>query len=269
MDRLPTLFISHGAPTYALEPGIAGPQLTAATRQLPRPSAVLVVSPHWITPQPRVATVARPGTIHDFSGFDPRLDDLRYPAPGHPALAGRALERLREAGWDAQADHRRGLDHGAWVPLRYLYPDADVPVFQVSMPGTLDAAAALAYGEALAPLADEGVLIVGSGSLTHNLYEFRQGQADAVAYAQEFAAWIRDAVQAADRDRLARALALAPHARRAHPTEEHFLPLLIAFGAARATLPVTVLPGGIRHGVLSMESYVFGASLDVPKELQA
>jgi 4,5-DOPA dioxygenase extradiol len=269
MDRLPTLFISHGAPTYALDPGIAGPQLAAATRQLPRPSAVLVVSPHWITAQPCVATVARPGTIHDFSGFDPRLDELRYPAPGHPTLAQRTLQHLRDAGWTAQADDRRGLDHGAWVPLRYLFPDADVPVFQVSMPATLDAAGALAFGEALAPLADEGVLIIGSGSLTHNLYEFRQGQADAAAYAQEFAGWIRAAVQAADRGKLAQALSLAPHARRAHPTEEHFLPLLIAFGAARATLPLTVLPGGIRHGVLSMESYVFGASLQVPGELRA
>jgi 4,5-DOPA dioxygenase extradiol len=269
MDRLPTLFISHGAPTYALEPGIAGPQLTAAARRLPRPGAVLVVSPHWISAQPRVATVARPGTLHDFSGFDRRLDDLHYPAPGHPALAERALRHLREAGWTAQADDRRGLDHGAWVPLRYLFPDADVPVFQLSMPAMLDAAGALAFGDALAPLADEGVLIVGSGSLTHNLYEFRQGQAEAAAYAQEFAAWIRDAVQAADRDRLAQALSLAPHARRAHPTEEHFLPLLIAFGAARAPLPVTVLPGGIRHGVLSMESYVFGASLELPQELRA
>ncbi|RZL89258.1 MAG: dioxygenase [Variovorax sp.] len=266
MDRLPTLFISHGAPTYALEPGMAGPQLTAAARQLPRPEAVLVISPHWITPQPRVATTPRPQTIHDFGGFDPKLYDLHYPAAGHPELAQRTLRLLRDAGWAAQADAQRGLDHGAWVPLRYLFPDADVPVFQVSMPTTLDADAALAFGAALAPLADEGVLIVGSGSLTHNLYEFRQGQADAAAYAQEFEAWMREAVQAGDRGRLARALSSAPHARRAHPTEEHFLPLLVAFGAARSPLPATVLPGGIRHGVLSMESYVFGAALPVPQE---
>lgn len=257
----PTLFISHGAPTYALEPGLAGAQLTALGCALPRPTAVLVVSPHWTTRSPQVAVTARPETIHDFGGFDDALYDIAYPAPGQPQLARRAVALLNAAGWPAEENARHGLDHGAWVPLRFLYPEADVPVFQVSLPHALDGERALAYGAALAPLRDEGVLIVGSGSLTHNLYEFRGGGADEEAYVQQFVAWIRDAVMQGDLPRLAQALTLAPHAARAHPTAEHFLPLLVAAGAAGRTAPATTLDGGTRYGMLSMESYVFGAEI--------
>ena len=261
MSRLPSLFVSHGAPTFALEPGRAGPRLTALGQALPPPQAVLVVSPHWMTPTPRVGTAARPATVHDFGGFDPALYELSYPARGHAALAQRTLEWLNAAGWRAQADASRGLDHGAWVPLMHLYPRAQVPVFQVSMPAALDAADAWSLGRTLAPLAEEGVLIVGSGSLTHNLYEFRGGPAADVAqapYAVEFAAWVRRAVEQGDRVRLLRALEEAPHARRAHPTAEHFWPLLVAAGAADGAQPVQVIEGGIVHGVLSMDSYLFG-----------
>lgn len=261
MNRLPTLFVSHGAPTYALAPGKAGPQLSAAALEIPRPKAVLVVSPHWTTREVRVSSAMQPATLHDFGGFDPALYDLHYPVNGHPRLAQAAISLLQQAGWNATADEQRGLNHGAWVPLRYLYPQADVPVFQVSMPADLQADSALRFGQALAPLASEGVLIVGSGSLTHNLYEFRHAPTDDAAYALEFTAWIRDAVQAGDAVRLTNALTLAPHAQRAHPTSEHFLPLLIAFGAAQAALPMTVLRGGMTHGVLAMESYVFGRAL--------
>lgn len=173
-------------------------------------------------------------------------------------MAARAVELLRGAGWEACLDPERGLDHGAWVPLLHLFPQADVPVVQVSMPATLDAASALAMGRALAPLADEGVLVVGSGSITHNLYEFRGGEAAEAPYAREFTAWIRDAVTAGDTPRLVDSLELAPHAARAHPTPEHFLPLLVALGASREGDPATVLDGGIEHGVLAMDSYVFG-----------
>jgi 4,5-DOPA dioxygenase extradiol len=264
MKRLPSLFVSHGAPTFALEPGLAGPKLTALGLALPRPRAVLVVSPHWMTPSPRVGFAARPQTIHDFGGFDPALYEITYPVDGHPALAQRALDLLAQAGWTPQPEERRGLDHGAWVPLRHLYPAADVPAFQVSLPSRLDSDSAWAFGAALAPLADEGVLIVGSGSLTHNLAEFRAGTGrdttDAAAYASEFAAWVREAVTEGDSARLRQTLSQAPHARRAHPTTEHFWPLLVAAGAAIAALPATVIDGGITHGVLSMDSFVFGAT---------
>lgn len=232
MRRLPTLFISHGAPTFALEPGLAGPRLTALGRSLPQPEAVLVVSPHWMTPSPRVGTSEQPETIHDFGGFDPALYRLSYPARGHAALARRAIERLAQAGWPAQADARRGLDHGAWVPLLHLFPEARVPVFQVSLPSRLDAEGAWAFGQALAPLAEDGVLLLGSGSLTHNLHEFRGTHGPDEPYVQAFAAWVREAAEQGDRTRLLRTLDDAPQARRAHPTTEHFWPLLVAAGAA-------------------------------------
>jgi 4,5-DOPA dioxygenase extradiol len=261
MSRLPSLFVSHGAPTFALEPGQAGPRLTALGRVLPRPEAVLVVSPHWMTAVPRVGTSMQPETLHDFGGFDPALYRLGYPARGHEALARRTLECLAQAGWPAQADGQRGLDHGAWVPLLHLFPQADVPVFQVSLPARLDAERAWAFGQALAPLADEGALVVGSGSLTHNLYEFRGGQGPDEPYVAAFAAWVRDAVERGDRARLLRTLDDAPEARRAHPTTEHFWPLLVAAGAADAgagPLPATVIEGGIAYGMLAMDSYAFG-----------
>jgi 4,5-DOPA dioxygenase extradiol len=261
MTRWPTLFISHGAPTFAIDPGIAGPALTALGMALTRPKAVLVVSPHWMTREPRVATSAAPQTVHDFGGFPPALYQLNYPAPGHPAMAARAIEVLRAAGWAADADPQRGLDHGAWVPLLHLLPQADVPVFQVSLPARLDGARAYAFGQALAPLADEGVLIVGSGSLTHNLHEVRFDAADADAedYAREFSAWITQAVLTHDHTRLQQTMAVAPHAQRAHPTPEHLWTLMVAAGAAGAAVPATRIEGGITHGVLSMDSYLFGA----------
>jgi len=260
MNRLPSLFVSHGAPTFAIEPGLAGPRLTALGRALPRPRAVLVVSPHWMTPTPRVGLVSKPQTIHDFGGFDPALYEIVYPVDGHPELAQRALDLLDDAGWDPQPDERRGLDHGAWVPLRHMYPAADVPAFQVSLPSRLDGDGARAFGEALAPLAEAGVLILGSGSLTHNLGEFRMGSSSPQTYAAEFAAWVRDAVLRGDSASLRQTLSLAPHAHRAHPTTEHFLPLLVAAGAAAVALPAQVIEGGITHGVLSMDDFVFGWS---------
>lgn len=258
MTTLPSLFVSHGAPTFAIEPGLAGPRLTALGRALPRPAAVLVVSAHWSTPEPRVTTSPRRRTIHDFAGFDRALYRIEYPGPGHPELASRAVELLRAAGWKAEGDGHRGLDHGAWVPLLHLYPEADVPVFQVSIPARLDAESAFRFGRALAPLAEEGVLIVGSGSLTHNLYEFRMGGTEEEGYAAEFTQWIRDAVADGDRERLVQALDIAPHARRAHPTAEHFLPLPVAAGSAPALRPATLVEGGITRGVLAMDSFVFG-----------
>lgn len=259
--RWPTLFVSHGAPSFALDPGLAGPRLTELGRALRHPRAVLVVSPHWMTASPVVGTVAQPETIHDFGGFAPALYQLGYPASGHPELAEQAARLLAEGGWPVSTDSRRGLDHGAWVPLMHLYPEADIPVFQVSLPAQLDAERAWALGRALAPLAEQGVLIVGSGSLTHNLYEFRGGHVDDEAYVQAFAAWVREAVEQADGVRLRRTLIDAPEAQRAHPTAEHFWPLLVAAGASdigSGPAPASVVEGGIAHGMLAMDSYVFG-----------
>jgi 4,5-DOPA dioxygenase extradiol len=260
MNRMPVLFVSHGSPMFAVEPALAGPQLRKLGKELPRPRAVLVLSPHWITRNVQVSIAAQPETIHDFGGFPEVLYTIQYPAPGAPDVAARALELLNADGWNATPS-QRGLDHGAWVPVRHLYPDADVPVFQVSMPHTLDAAAAVRLGRSLAPLASEGVLIIGSGSITHNLFEFRQNVGAAgAAYATEFVDWARRSVRSHDEHALVDYLHSAPHAERAHPTPDHYLPLPFAFGAADSKAPVEVIDGGMTYGTLAMDAYVFGAS---------
>lgn len=258
MNTAPVFFVSHGAPTFAIEPGLLGPRLKALGKQLSGVTAVLVVSPHWQARDVRVMTTAVPETVHDFGGFPSALYDLQYPAVGHPRYAAEAGRLLADAGFVVGMDDRRGLDHGAWVPMRYLLPGADVPVFQVSMPHALDTASAFRFGRALAPIRESGVMIVGSGSMTHNLYEFRQSGSDAADYASEFTQWIRQAVTSNDIERLVNYRQLAPHAQRAHPTEEHFLPLLVALGARTNRETTLVMDGGITNGVLSMESYAWG-----------
>lgn len=256
--KTPVLFISHGAPTFAIEPGLLGPQLRTLGTQLPEIKAVLVVSPHWQTQDVRVMRTAHPETVHDFGGFPSSLYSLQYPVAGEPALANETERLLNAAGFSASSDERRGLDHGAWVPLMHLLPEGKVPVFQVSMPVNLNTRTALELGRALAPLREKGVLLVGSGSMTHNLYDFRHSGAQPEAYVQEFTTWVQTAVRARGLQPLMDYCAEAPHAARAHPSEEHFLPLLVALGATTEADGVTVLNGGIDNGALSMESYVWG-----------
>jgi 4,5-DOPA dioxygenase extradiol len=238
--KAPVLFVSHGAPTFAIEPGVLGPKLQDLGSQLTGIKAVLVVSPHWQTRGVRVSTDASPETIHDFGGFPSRLYDLQY---------------------TTAADRGRGLDHGAWVPLMHLLPQAKVPVFQVSMPFDLTAEQAVAFGRTLAPLREQGVLILASGSMTHNLREFRQGVAEGDHYVQEFSNWVITAVRANAVPAVVRYRTEAPHAERAHPSEEHFLPLLIAMGAQLDGESATLIDGGIEHGMLSMASFVWGLPL--------
>ena len=256
--RTPVLFVSHGAPTFAIEPGLLGPRLRTLGTQLPELKAVLVVSPHWQSKDVRVMSTARPETVHDFGGFPSSLYALQYPVAGQPELAKEAARLLNTAGFASTCDDRRGLDHGAWVPLLHLLPEAKVPVFQVSMPLNLTTATAVKFGQAMAPLRDQGVLILASGSMTHNLYDFRQSGAQPATYAQEFTAWVQAAVLAKGTDQLVAYRAEAPHAERAHPSEEHFLPLLVAMGATLEADEVSVLQGGISNGALSMESYAWG-----------
>ncbi len=260
MNTAPVFFISHGAPTFALEPGVLGWRLGALGKQLSGVKAVLVVSPHWQTRDVRVMSTASPETVHDFGGFPSALYQLQYPAPGQPQVAVEAAQLLTDAGYAVGLDAQRGLDHGAWVPLRHLLPQANVPVFQVSMPHTLGATSAIKLGRALAPLRARGVMIVASGSMTHNLDEFRQAGSAKTDYAIEFTHWVRQAVTGNDIDRIVNYRQLAPHAQRAHPTEEHFLPLLVAFGARSDTEAAQVIDGGITNGTLSMESYAWGVA---------
>jgi 4,5-DOPA dioxygenase extradiol len=259
--KIPALFVSHGAPTFALEPGQAGPLLHAIgerVRALPGLRAVLVISPHWRTRGLRIGASARPQTIHDFGGFAAPLYALQYPAEGAPEVAREVADLLAQSGLSAQTVSEQGLDHGAWVPLLHMLPGAPLPVLQLSLPIDLRPADALAMGRALAPLRDQGVLIMGSGSLTHNLYEFRQSETAASEdYVHEFVQWTRRAVSAHDEAALIEFRG-APHSRRAHPSDEHYLPLLVAAGASSVGETVEVMEGGVTYGVLSMESYVFG-----------
>jgi 4,5-DOPA dioxygenase extradiol len=264
---LPTLFLSHGSPLHARGGSRAATGWAALADRLPRPAAVLMVSAHWETGMPMVGGSAQPETIHDFGGFPPDLYQIRYPAPGAPARATRIAALLRDAGLGASVNGCRGLDHGAWVPLQQMYPQADVPVLQLSVQPALDARHHLRLGAALAPLADEGVLVVGSGHLTHNLQELmqllRRGEAsfgDETAPAQHVAAF-RDWVDAVLREpgtaSLADWLQRAPQATRLHPTPEHFLPLLVARAAAGAAPDVERIDLGVEARVLAMDAYVF------------
>lgn len=261
----PSLFVSHGAPAFALDPGLLGPKLNRLGAHLPDLAAVAVVSAHWQTTGVQVMHTAAPETLHDFGGFPPALYRLQYPAPGAPRLASETVALLRAAGIEASPDDRRGYDHGVWVPLLYLLPQARVPVFQVSMPFDLDAPGALQLGRALRPLRQRGVLVMGSGSLTHNLREIGLSDPKATRYAEEFATWIGAHVERRDLRALEDYRRLAPHAARAHPTEEHFLPLLVALGASSEADGVTVVEGGMTYGVLSMDCYVFENSQPGPR----
>lgn len=268
---LPTVFVSHGSPMHAIDAGRAGDVWAELGRTLPRPSAVLIASAHWETELPMLSTAPQLETIHDFGGFPPELYKITYPAPGAPDVAKRAIQLLRSSGLTATADASRGLDHGAWVPLRRMFPNADVPVAQVSIQPSLEAAHHLLVGTALAPLTRDGVLVIGSGHITHNLRDWmvgvRQRGSRAVAdgaaepYVMEFREWIADALLKNDRARLLRWRELAPHAQRAHPTPEHFMPLFVALGAASAADEpgprVKRLDAGVDSGVLAMDAYVF------------
>ncbi|WP_308686443.1 DODA-type extradiol aromatic ring-opening family dioxygenase [Xanthomonas arboricola] len=200
-----------------------------------------------------------PGRRPSTTSADSRrpLYALKYEPPCAPDLAADIVDLLIQAGLPATIDSQRGLDHGAWVPLRYLKPDADVPVLQVSLPRHMDAEGALRLGRTLAPLRDRGVLIVGSGSLTHNLYEFRSDVRDP-EYAQEFADWIAASIARGDDAVLLHYRTQAPHTARAHPTQEHYLPLLVAVGASVPNESRSLIRGGMTYGVLSMDSFGFG-----------
>jgi 4,5-DOPA dioxygenase extradiol len=252
---LPALFLSHGSPMHALDPGAVRDAWVEVTRSLPRPKALLIASAHWETNLPMLTGSARPETIHDFYGFPAPLYRLRYPARGAPDVAARAQQLLKEAGYTAAIDGCRGLDHGAWAPLLHMYPDADVPVAQVSVQTELGPRHHLVLGRALAPLAGEGVLIVGSGHLTHNLRERRDGPpAD---YVLAFQDWVKQRIDARELEALADYRSLNPDGMRAHPTDEHFLPLFVALGAAGENYRAERLYEGIETGSLAMDAYLF------------
>ncbi len=256
--RLPSVFVSHGSPMHALQAGAAGEAWAALARSLPRPRAILVSSAHWETRAPMLTGSAKPETIHDFYGFPAPLYELQYPAAGSPALAQKAQALLRDAGFAAGIDGTRGLDHGAWAPLLYMYPERDVPVVQLSVQPELGPRHHVSLGRALRPLADEGVLILGSGHLTHNLRDMdRSGAAAPLPYAADFQEWVFDRISKRELDELVEYRSRSAHGVRAHPTDEHFLPLFVALGAAAEAAQPERVFDAIESGALAMDAYVF------------
>lgn len=257
---LPTVFISHGAPTLAIEDVPARRFLREAATLWPRPTAILVASAHWMSRAPLVSAMERNTTIHDFGHMFPRpLFEMRYDAPGAPQVAERVADLLAAAGLAARLDPRRGLDHGSWVPLSQIYPDADIPVLQLSIQPHLGPAHHLDLGRALAPLRKEGVLVIGSGSFTHNLEAFF-GQGPNAAepdWVAAFADWTDAALREGRVCDLLTYRRQAPFAVENHPTDEHLLPLYVALGAAGEGAKTERLHSSASYGVLRMDAYAF------------
>lgn len=256
----PVLFISHGAPTFATEPGELGRQLGQLGQMLQGVRAIVAVSPHWQTSHLEVTSHEAPATIHDFFGFPDEFYDITYPVPGCAAVAQQVIDALATAGMPAQLNPAQGLDHGVWVPLLHLRPPADIPVVCVSLPTAATPAYAWQLGQALGALRHQGVLVMGTGSMTHNLGEFRGPKVtDPSPYVLDFSNWMRDRLERRDRDALLAYRAQAPHAQRAHPTEEHLLPVFVALGASGDDDQFNVISEEVRYGMLSMASFVWHA----------
>jgi len=254
------LFVAHGSPLLTLQPGAAGAALAELATTLQRPQAVLVISPHWETELATVGTASQLDTIHDFGGFDPALYAIQYPPSGSPQGAQQVVEALKTAGLTVTTDPRRGLDHGAWVPLRYLFPAADVPVVPLSIQHPGGPEHAYRVGQALAPLTEQGWLIVASGNITHNLRDWQQasrGGAVDTSYAQRFSDWVAAQLSSGQVEPLLHYRDRQPDAELAHPRDEHLLPLFTALGAAGEGAGARAIHRGISDHVIAMDSYVF------------
>jgi len=258
----PALFVSHGAPSAALDDDAYTRSLGAWARGRPRPRAVVLVSAHAEARGPvRVNAADHPALIYDFYGFPPPLYALRYPAPGAPDLAREVAGAFAEAGLEPVLDAQRGWDHGVWVPLRLLYPAADVPVVEVSLPVPRTPQTLLAMGAALQPLRERGVLLLGSGGVVHNLHRLRWDDADGPPepWAAAFGDWVDERLEAGDADDLAAYATRAPHAALAVPTSEHFDPIFFVVGARDGRDRVESVFRGFRYGTLSLRSFALAA----------
>jgi 4,5-DOPA dioxygenase extradiol len=251
MARIGPIFVSHGSPMLALTPTPAHQFLRGLGQSIGRPRAILCISAHWESELPEISGAEQPETIHDFGGFPPELYRLQYPAPGAPEIAEEAIGLLAETGITAEIDPSRGLDHGAWVPLMLMYPDADVPVTQISIQHRRGAAWHFDLGRALAPLCDDDVLVMGSGSIVHNLRGLGGSQTD--DWARDFEEWAHQAIVAGNSEALTQYRDMAPGAVQSHPRDEHLLPLLVPFGAAGGK------PGRALHRSFEMGNLGMGA----------
>jgi 4,5-DOPA dioxygenase extradiol len=257
-DRMPVLFVSHGAPTLPFDEVPARRFLIELARRVPRPKAILCISAHWEAAEPSLNAGATLETIHDFYGFPKSLYELTYEAPGAPELAERAAMLLREAGYAPHLDAERGRDHGAWVPMMLAWPAAEIPVIQLSLLRGKSTHAHVALGEALAPLRDEGILIIGSGGAVHNLRQVSWDGGKVPRWAQEFQDWLDQQLGAGNVDALLAYRSMVDAAQMAHPTEDHLMPLYVALGAGLSDRSAEKLHGSFTHGSLSLASYGWG-----------
>lgn len=256
----PPIFVSHGSPTLIFDDVPARDFLMQIGKRHPRPKAILVASAHWETLGPSITASPAPPTIHDFGGFPDVMYQQQYPAPGDPALAARIKALLDKAGIAATLDPVRGLDHGAWVPLKLAFPAADIPVLQLSLQTHLGPAHHLRLGEALRPLAADGVLILGSGSLTHDLRSVSwRGPNTEPEWVKSFGDWVNTALTEGRIGDLVNYRQRAPNAARNHPTEEHFLPLFVTLGAAGKGARMERLHTSVTFSVLRMDAFEFAA----------
>ena len=259
--RLPALFVSHGSPMVALENEGWGQRLRQLGASLERPQAVVVVSAHFESPSPlRITASQAPETIHDFSGFPPELHRIQYVARGDPELAARIRNLFGRSGLSASLDMRRGLDHGAWVPLRFLFPRADVPVVEVSLPVPRRPEDALKIGAVLGPLRNDGVLLLGSGGMVHNLrrIDAADDPTRVASWARAFDDWMAARLEAMDVPAILAYREQAPSADSAAPTSDHFDPIFVVLGSAVPGERVQTLHEGFRYGSLSMRSFAVG-----------
>lgn len=257
---LPTLFVPHGAPTFALRPGAAGAALVALAQQLERPKAIIIVSPHWETREPTVGSANDLETIYDFAGFPSELYTLIYPAHSDATLAQQVTVCLQTAGYPARIDPHRGLDHGAWVPLRMMLPAAEIPIIPLSIKANADAAYHYALGQALQPLTEQGFLVIGTGSITHNLHDYMlcvHNHLPTPDYVTRFADWVNARLQAQHLSDLLDYRQASPDAFRAHPTDDHFMPFFVALGAAGKDIKANRFYAGVDDLVLAMDGYRF------------
>ncbi len=259
MSKLPVVFVSHGSPALAAHPGRIGEAWRHLALQLPQPRAIVCVSAHWVAERCSITAAEQPGQIYDFYGFPRELYQQRYEPAGAPDLAAAIAERIAEYGIECRLEPARGLDHGVWVPLLSMYPQGDIPVLQLSLPKTDDTHIHHRLGEAMQDLAEQDILLLGSGGLTHNLgyFGFIDENGPTLPFVHHFRQWMLDQLAARQWPELLNYRQQAPEARNNHPSSEHLNPLFVCMGAAGPDCEVEIIDLGVQYGMLAMDTIVF------------
>lgn len=260
MQKQPVMFISHGAPTFALDTVGAASLLREAGRYFTEARAVIILSAHWMSAGLRVNANPTPDLIYDFGGFPPELYEMRYAARGDADLAATVAGQFQDSVGSVTLDHVRGWDHGVWVPLRHLLPDAQIPIIQISLPQAATPKEVFSLGRVVRKCRDQGFAVIGSGSLTHNFADMRFGATSTSVAAHTFQSWVRERLREQNADAIINADKAGAIFAKTHPTDEHYMPLVFALGAVDEADQLSVLEGGISHRALSMESYLWRSS---------